>query len=157
INHPNFRWAFTAKEMLPLKRVGLLEIASGHPLVNHDGDGRTPSTEQMWDELLSAGLRIFAVAVDDVHNFLQEFSMDRPNPGRGWVVVRAPALTQQAIVASLNAGDFYASTGVSLKNVTTTGKSLTVEIEENQAAGRRYRTVFIGENGRILSTSNENP
>ena len=80
INHPNFRWAFTAKEMLPLKGAGLLEIASGHPGVNHDGDGLTPST-RMWDQLLSAGMRIFGVAVDDVHNFRQEFAIDRPNPG----------------------------------------------------------------------------
>lgn len=28
INHPNFRWAFTAKDMLPLKGTILLEIAS---------------------------------------------------------------------------------------------------------------------------------
>jgi hypothetical protein len=58
INHPNFIWAFTAAEMKPLKDVGLLEIASGHPLVNHAGDGKVPSTEQMWDELLTAGVRM---------------------------------------------------------------------------------------------------
>ena len=87
INHPNFRWAFTAKEMLPLKNAVLMEIASGHPAVNHAGDGRIPATEAMWDELLSAGMRVFAVSVDDAHNFRQEFTLDRANPGRGWVVV----------------------------------------------------------------------
>src|SRR5262245_17023002 len=74
INHPNFRWAFTAKEMLPLKGTLLLEIASGHPLVNHAGGGDTSSTEEMWDQLLSAGMRVFGVSVDDVHNFRQEFT-----------------------------------------------------------------------------------
>src|SRR4029079_5223667 len=88
INHPNFRWAFTAKEMLPVKNAVLLEIASGHPTVNHAGDGVVPPTEQMWDELLSAGMRVFGVAVDDAHNFRQEFSIDRANPGRAWVVAR---------------------------------------------------------------------
>ena len=157
INHPNFRWAFTAKEMLPLKRFGLLEIASGHPAVNHNGDERVPSTEQMWDELLSSGMRIFAAAVDDVHNFRQEFSIDRPNPGRAWVVVRAPVLSKEAILMSLDAGDFYASTGVSLRNLNISARSLSVEIEENMAAQRRYKTVFIGKNSQILSSSNENP
>lgn len=157
INHPNFLWAFTAKEMLPLKRAGLLEIASGHPLVNHSGDGRIPPTEQMWDELLSSGMKIFAVAVDDVHNFRQEFTMDRANPGRAWIVVRAAALTKDAILRSLDSGDFYASTGVTLKNVNASAASLLVEIEESKVGQKRYRTFFIGKNGRVLTSSNENP
>ncbi len=155
INHPNFQWAFTAKEMLPLRGVGLLEIASGHPQVNHDGDGVTPSSEHMWDELLSAGMRIWGTAVDDVHNFRQEFSLDKANPGRAWVVVRAPALTRDAIMAGLNTGDFYASTGVMLKDVVATASSLTVEVLP--ATSTRYRVVFIGKNGTVLATSNQNP
>ena len=160
INHPNFRWAFTAKEMLPLRGVGLLEIASGHPLVNTDGDGVTPSHEQMWDQLLSAGMRIFGVAVDDVHNYREEFSIDRANPGRGWVVVRATALTREAILAGLNGGEFYASTGVMLKDIQATRESLTVEIEPSFVATgspRRFRVVFVGKDGGVLVVSNQNP
>lgn len=160
INHPNFRWAFTAKDMLPLRGVGLLEIASGHPLVNSDGDGIVPSHEQMWDQLLSAGMRIFGVAVDDVHNFREEFSIDRANPGRGWVVVRASALTREAILAGLNSGDFYASTGVTLKDIQSTAESLTVEIEPNSAATgspKRFRTMFVGKDGGVLAVSNQSP
>jgi len=33
----------------------------------------------MWDQLLSAGIRAFGVAVDDAHNFREEFSIDRSN------------------------------------------------------------------------------
>ena len=157
INHPNFRWAFTAKEMSPLKAAVLLEIDSGHPAVNHAGDGRVPATEQMWDQLLSAGMRIFAVSVDDVHNLRQEFTMDRANPGRGWVVVRAPALTRANILASLNRGDFYASSGVSIKDVRATPTSLSVEIETAANDPKRYQVVFIGKEGRLLAVSHENP
>ena len=57
INHPNFLWAFAAADMRPLRGTFLLETASGHPAVNEDGDGRSAGTEQMWDELLSAGMR----------------------------------------------------------------------------------------------------
>lgn len=160
INHPNFQWAFTAKEMLPLRGVGLLEIASGHPIVNDDGDGVTPSAEQMWDQLLSSGMRIFATAVDDVHNFREEFTIDRANPGRGWVVVRASALNRDAILAGLNSGDFYASTGVALKDIRSTADSLTVEIQPSMLAPtspKRYRVVFVGKEGRVLAVSNQNP
>lgn len=169
INHPNFLWAFTATEMRPLKGAFLLEIASGHPGVNHDGDGRVPATEQMWDQLLSAGRRIFAVSVDDVHNFRQEFTIERANPGRGWVVVRAPTLTVAAVVGALTRGDFYASTGVEIKDIQSTAGSLTVEIQppSGRAPGqtastrvtfqKRYRVVFIGKEGRVLAVSYENP
>jgi hypothetical protein len=160
INHPNFRWAFTAKDMLPLRGVGLLEIASGHPLVNTDGDGVTASHEQMWDQLLSAGMRIYGVAVDDVHNLREEFSIDRADPGRGWVVVRAAALTREAILAGLTSGDFYASTGVMLKDIQSTAESLTVEIQPNAVATgspKRFRVVFVGKDGGVLAVSNQNP
>jgi predicted metal-dependent phosphoesterase TrpH len=156
INHPNFHWAFTAAEMKPLKGTGLLEIASGHPLVNHAGDGKVPSTEQMWDELLTAGVRIFGAAVDDAHNFREEFTPERANPGRAWVAVRAPTLTWDAIVAAFNAGDFYASTGVQLRDVRHDAGSLVVELPP-PAGGRRYRIDFIGAGGRVLNTSYDNP
>jgi hypothetical protein len=157
INHPNFRWAFTAKEMLPLKNAVLLEIASGHPIVNHAGDGVVPPTEQMWDQLLSAGMRVFGVGVDDAHNFREEFSIDRSNPGRAWVVVRAPALTRQNILAALRNGDFYASTGVSLSDVQSANGSLTIEIEIATGDPKRYQVVFIGKEGRTLAISRANP
>lgn len=159
INHPNFRWAFTATEMLPLKGPVLLEIASGHPTVNHSGDGLVPPTEQMWDQLLSAGMRVFGVAVDDAHNFRQEFTLERANPGRGWVAVRAPSLSREHIVAALNAGEFYASSGVELKNIVSTTDALSVEIQTASPiqSAKRYRVVFIGKNGRELAASQENP
>jgi hypothetical protein len=156
INHPNFLWAFTTAEMRPLKRAGLLEIGSGHPLVNHQGDGRVPSTEQMWDELLTAGMRIYGVAVDDSHNFRQEFTIDRANPGRAWVTARAAGLTRETILAALNAGEFYASTGVVVKDIQTSADSLTITIEPG-VASRRYRTVFVGREGRVLAVSYDNP
>ena len=156
INHPNFLWAFTAAEMKPLKRAALLEIASGHPIVNHAGDGRVPPTEQMWDELLTSGMRIWGAAVDDSHHFREEFSPERANPGRAWVVARAPALTRAAIIAALDAGEFYASHGPELRDVRHEGNTLVVEIAP-ATGGRRYRVVFIGDGGRVLATSHENP
>ncbi len=157
INHPNFLWALTANDMLPLKGAVLLEIASGHPLVNHASDGRSPSTEEMWDQLLSAGTRVFGVSVDDAHNFRQEFTIERANPGRGWVVARAPTLTRESILAALNNGDFYASSGVELKNIISTSDSVSVEIKASAVGQIRYRVIFIGSGGRILAVSNENP
>jgi len=162
VNHPNLRWAVTAKEMLPVRGAILLEISSGITGSNHYGDGRTPSTEEMWDELLSSGVRIFAVAVDDAHTFRGEFGLDEASPGRCWIVVRAPSLTREGVLQALNSGDFYASSGVELTNVFATAGSLTVQMQPSIIGPRaanetRYRVVFIGKQGRVLAISNDNP
>lgn len=64
-------------------------------------------------------------------------------------------------MSGIENGDFYASTGVELKDIQTAKDSLKVEVKPPaglQPADRpRYRTSFIGKNGRVLMTANENP
>ena len=75
-------------------------------------------------------------------------------------MVRAAALSRDAIVDALNRGDFYASTGVYLSDVRSTATSLTVEVQPPQPPDngqRRYRVVFIGASGRTLAVSHESP
>ena len=59
-----------------------------------------------WDDLLAAGVRLWGLAVDDAH-----WRIGDRDAGLGWVWVRAPALTQAAILAALEQGCFYASSG----------------------------------------------
>ncbi|HVF30984.1 MAG TPA: CehA/McbA family metallohydrolase, partial [Pyrinomonadaceae bacterium] len=114
INHPNFGWALTAQDIARIKNAAFMEIHSGHPLVNMAGGGGVPSVESMWDIVLTRGLRIYAVAVDDSHHFKRLGDRTAATPGHGWVMVRAPELTRPAILAALERGDFYASSGVEL-------------------------------------------
>lgn len=155
INHPNFRWSFGAEELRQIENDRLLEIWNGHPTVHNEGGGGSPSVEEIWDILLTGGKRIYGIAVDDAHHFLGEFSDDRANPGRGWVSVRAPRLEADALMAALEAGQFYASTGVTLRDVVVTPHAIEVEIREDQDF--RYTTTFIGSEGRVLGTSTANP
>lgn len=156
INHPNWKFTIGVKDLLPLKNTGLLEIMSGYNLMNEYGDGRdVPSMEEAWDQLLTSGVRFWAVAVDDTHNLRQEFLPNRGNPGQAWVWVRAEALTEQAILSALSSGDFYASTGVELTELTATASSLTVGVKDNPDT--RQRVVFIGKGGRVLQTSFDKP
>ena len=55
------------------------------------------------------------LATDDAHD--HHGRGDVSTPGRGWVWVRAAELTPAAIITALRAGDFYASTGVRLREV----------------------------------------
>lgn len=154
INHPNWRWQLTAKEIAAVKGADLLEIANQHPDGNNLGGGPdAPSTEQIWDELLSHGIHIWGVASDDSHTFKEPWLTGEPLPGRGWIVVRAAHLTANEITSAIKAGDFYASTGVSLKDYQASAKQVVVSIQ--QRSDRKYHVQFLGLHGRILAESFE--
>ena len=155
VNHPNFRWAFGAEELAQVENDRLLEIYNGHPSVHNDGGGGFPSLEEIWDMLLTGGKRIYGIAVDDAHHFQGEFSADRANPGRGWISVRARSLDAAEIMRQLEAGQFYASTGVRLADVVTEERRLEIHIAPR--GDFRYITTFIGSGGRVLSVSTDNP
>ena len=155
INHPNFRWAFGAEELAQVENDRLLEIYNGHPTVHNEGGGGFPSVEEIWDILLTGGKRIYGIAVDDAHHFQGEFSADRVNPGRGWISVRARSLDAAEVMQQLEAGQFYASTGVRLADVVTEEDRLEIHIAPR--GDFRYSTTFIGSGGRVLSVSSENP
>jgi hypothetical protein len=151
INHPNFGWAFGADELLKVERAALLEIASGHPYVNMEGP---PPVEEMWDKLLTAGKRIWAIAVDDSHHLmLPKDPLDTgiAPAGKAWIAVRAGERTPKAILSAIKHGDFYASTGVELTDYVVDAKSMNVRVREKNLA--HYRVQFIGANGRVLQES----
>lgn len=116
LNHPNFGWAVTADDMRPVERLHLFELYNGHPHVHNFGDSTHASTEEMWDELLTDGMLIYGVSSDDAHDF-QTWGTGISNPGRGWVMVRAPSLTPSAITQAMRGGHYYATSGVVLGDV----------------------------------------
>lgn len=151
INHPNFGWAFGVRELAQLHGYRLLEIFNGHPSVHNLGGGGYPGMEEVWDILLTRGQRVYGIAVDDAHHFQGEFSRDRANPGRGFVVVQVPTREAGPIVEALEEGRFYASTGVELEDVLVEARTLEVRIKTRGSF--RYTTQFIGEGGRVLETT----
>lgn len=155
INHPNFQWSFGAEELAQIENDKLLEIWNGHPTVHNEGGGGVPSLVEVWDILLTGGKRIYGIAVDDAHHFQGEFTPDRANPGRGWVSIRAEALEPAALMAALEAGHFYASTGVELRDVVVRPTRLEVHVEPDRDF--KYTTTFIGSEGRMLAESVDNP
>ncbi|MBI3209472.1 MAG: PHP domain-containing protein [Candidatus Solibacter usitatus] len=69
LNHPNFHWSISVQDMLAVNGLTHFEVYNGHPQVNNPGGGGSPSLDQMWDALLTAGRRVYGVAVDDAHRF----------------------------------------------------------------------------------------
>jgi hypothetical protein len=157
VNHPNFYYSITADDFYSVKNLRHFEIFNGHPRVHSSGGGEWPSTEEIWDAVLERGRIYYGVATDDAHNF-QKWGPDVSNPGRGWVMVRASELTPKAIIDSLKNGNFYASTGVELIDVTALDRTLRLEIDQKGGSkdpedydnATRYRTYFIGKSGQVL-------
>jgi hypothetical protein len=148
INHPNFRWAMSSEDLAQVGNYRLLEIYNGHPAANNAGDATRPSVEAIWDVLLSRGNVVFGIAVDDAHHFKTPDAPRAAGPGRAWVVVRAGELSSDSILAAMERGDFYASTGVELSDVKATSKDIAVTVK--QQPGIAYRVQYIGGGGRLL-------
>jgi hypothetical protein len=158
VNHPNFRWSVRLEDMLALPDSTLFELWNAHVLVHNlggaDSAGRAmPSTEALWDSLLTRGKLLFGVADDDSHSFRAQDAEnpDATRPGRAWIMVRADTLTADAIIGALSRGDFYASTGVTLRAYHADASEIRLEIEP--AGDRRFVTEFIGNGGRVLGTA----
>jgi hypothetical protein len=123
--------------------------------VNSAGGGGVPGMEEVWDAILSSGTLLYGVAVDDAHTFKQPGNPDVAGPGRGWVVVRTPSLESSAVLAALERGDFYASTGVELTDYQVTPTSMTVTVKKTTFS--KYRVQFIGKGGRLLKEVLDSP
>lgn len=147
VNHPNFTWSLTAEDIAALSGEEFFEVYNGHPGVANHGDGEHTSTERMWDIILALRLNepkprlIYGIATDDAHQY-RAVAPKMANPGRGWIMVRAPRLDAESLIKAMEKGDFYASTGVRLKDVRADRSGLRLRIAPEK--GAHYRTQFIG-------------
>jgi hypothetical protein len=147
INHPNFQWALTAEDIVGVKGARFFEVYNAHGYVNNDGDDLRASTERIWDIILTERLAksgaeiMYGVATDDAHDY-HKFEPRAANPGQAWIVVRADQLTPESLIRAMNAGEFYGSTGVTLKDVAFRNGTLTIQVAPEQ--GVTYTIRFIG-------------
>lgn len=147
INHPNWHWMITAEDIMQLKDAKFFEIYNGHPGVRNYGDPCHAGTERMWDIILTKRLTelhlpvMYGIATDDAHRY-HIFDPNKANPGRGWVVVKTTHLSPESVIKAMEDGDFYASTGVVLKDINFDGKTVKIVIEPEK--GVSYTTQFIG-------------
>lgn len=145
LNHPNFGWGVRAEEML-MEELRYFEVFNGHPSVKNYGDATHAGVEKMWDIALALRLGkfkmpvLYGLATDDAHAY-HVYGLGKTNPGRGWIMVRAPHLSAEAIVKGIEAGDFYASSGVALDDVRREGDALRLKIRGEK--GVTYKTQFI--------------
>jgi len=133
VAHPYYT-GVSPDEMLAIEGYGAVEVFNtvcevmidrGHSMVH-------------WDDLLSRGRQVCAVASDDCHHAYDDSL-------QGWTWVKAPALTREHILMALERGSFYASTGPELHGVRRVGDRIEVRcspvrkigLVSNPARGKR--------------------
>lgn len=152
INHPNFHYAFGAEALPSGAQARMLEIWSGHPNVNFEGDYRHPSAEAIWDTALSQGAEFAPAAVDDMHVLHAGRNMKRAGPGRGWIEVFARNANEHEICGAMRRGWFIASSGVRIGRLTVQGDAMTIW---PRAPGGTID--FIGHHGTLLAQQKVDP
>ena len=146
VNHPNFKFALTAEELADQPLGLFLEFhnAGTDEIV---GDALHCNDERNWD--VANTLRIaekklhpyYGVGTDDVHAW---FGRPQLDAGRAWVMVRAAELSAPALIESMRRGDFYVSTGVTLRDVRYLPEAHRLEVEVEPDDNAEYTIEFIG-------------
>jgi hypothetical protein len=85
--------------------------------LNGKGDGRP-----YWEMMLREAPQTLAFASDDAH-----ITASHPGWNGGWVMVQAPELTAEAIMASLRAGRFYSSSGPEFHEIRVEDGTVSIE------------------------------
>jgi hypothetical protein len=148
LNHPDFGKTMTADDVINVPALRFFEVCNGGTI--------HATTEQAWDTVLTQRLTVlhgqllYGVANDDAH------TIDSADPNAGdwgtaWVMVRASHLSPESIVKAMEAGDFYATTGVGLRDIRFNGRQVLLEIDPED--GVTYTTEFIGTRKGFVQSS----
>jgi hypothetical protein len=155
VNHPNFHYGADAGLLAALAGKGARFVEVWNLAVdsNNEGDTAHPSTEALWDAVLTGGATLWGVASDDAHHYYDALEVAARGGAahtgdRGFVMVRAP-LERGAIRAALERGDFYSSSGVLLDRVEARDGALTIAVAA--ASPGEHTVTFIGAGGAILA------
>ena len=146
INHPNFGYGISLDDMISLRGERFFEVYNGHPLVHNLGDSVHMSTLQMWDLINISYIEnnkplMYGLATDDSHHYHVKGSK-WSNAGRGWIMVQADSLNSSSLINALESGQFYATTGVILKDLEFDQAKLSVEVAHEE--GITYGISFTG-------------
>ncbi len=135
LDHPSWTVGWTGTDFRVLEGCFAFEVFN-YLTRNPTREARNVA---LWHEVLNAkgpGARIWAVAVDDAH--------DDDDIDHGWVMLKAPALTEAAVRRALETGAFYASNGPSFSVLGVMNGAIT-------ASSPDARTIrFIDQYNRLL-------
>ncbi len=143
VAHPYWS-GLTINQLLPLNGIIGIEVFNTTCLTSI-GKG---ISNVHWDDLLARGKHVLGFAVDDAH-------FHRPDHGQGWIMVKAPGLTKENILAGITKGCFYSTCGPEIRDIQLHQDSISVKCSEvavinfisDSSRGKRVQA----ENGDLLT------
>ena len=153
VNHPHWRFFdVTAQDIIDHPEVRFFEVC------NCGSDAASErympeadfSNDRVWDVVLAHRCRdngelLYGIGTDDAHWYPNSGTPEPCFPfADGYIQVRAEALTAEALIAAMDRGDFYASCGVDLEDVSFDRESGTLSVSVPAKVGTAYRIRFVG-------------
>jgi hypothetical protein len=139
--HPNWQ----RKEYWPWETIDALHGYTGIEIFNSlifrlNGSGLATDT---WDHLLSQGKRVWGFAHDDFHRWY--------DLAKAWNVIHVTERTPEGVIASVEKGAFYTSTGLILQEIDFQNNHISIRAgaKDTYIQDNLYR--FIGKDGEILA------
>lgn len=147
LNHPQWvYWDIKPQHLIDNPDVRFFEVCNGASSFGPHPDARRVTLDAFWDAInafraLQGAPLLYGVGSDDTHYYINR----RPDQrlADAWVMVRAPELSPEALLAAMDAGDFYASTGALLEDVEFRPKRRTLRVKVQAEPGVTYRIRFI--------------
>jgi hypothetical protein len=105
-------------------------------------------SESLYEEMLRSGIKLFALATDDNHNYFDDSF-------GGFTMIKAENLEYRSIIDALEKGEFYASCGPLIKEIYYEDGKVHISCSEAAEismlnAGRRGRCV-LAKDGKMLT------
>jgi len=149
VNHPQWVYLDIQPDVLINNPdVRFFELCNGGSAFAPLDDDPVKTNDRFWDAVnafraLKGYPLIFGTGSDDTHYYFDLGSKKAGRVGVDYIVVRSAALTPDALLAAMHAGDFYVSTGVTLDDVAFEPAKRTLRVKVRPEAGASYRISFI--------------
>jgi len=147
LNHPQWiYWDIQPRHLIENADVRFFEICNGGSAFAPHPDALKVTNDRFWDTInafrcLKGAPLLYGVGSDDTHHYINCTPDQRL--ADAWIMVRSAALNADALLAAMDAGDYYASTGVLLDDVAFDPSSRTLRVSVQPAPGTTYRIRFI--------------
>lgn len=149
LNHPC--WVFCdvlPQNLIDRPEIRFFEVCNGGSSYDLPAGAENYGCEKLWDAVnafrcLQRKPLLFGLGTDDAHNYQPPAMNFADGFGSAWVEVRSPELSPEAIMSSMHAGEFYATCGVLLEDMTFTPADKTLRVKVQAEADVTYQICFI--------------
>jgi len=147
LNHPQWvYWDILPKNLIDAPEISFFEVCNGGSAFAPHPDAPRLNNDTFWDVVnafrtLKGQPLLYGIGTDDTHIYLNRTPEQRL--ADAWVMVRSDALTPDALLAAMRAGDFYATCGVTLDEVAFNQSGRTLRVKVKAEPGVRHTIRFI--------------